>query len=62
MKKYYFIVLIVLGVLAVIVGVRAKVLHKEYADTAMAVALFFEIIISAILILLFFIWFKKRGK
>lgn len=62
MKKSYFIVLIVLGLLAIIFGTRAKVLHKEYADTAMTVALVFEIIISAILIMLFFIWFKKRGK
>jgi hypothetical protein len=62
MKKIYFIVLIVLGVLAIIFGTWAKVLHKEYADTAMKIALVFEIIISGILILLFFMWFKKRGR
>jgi len=62
MKKSYFIVLLVLGVLAIIFGARAKVLHKEYADTAMKVALVFEIIISAILIMLFFIWFGKKRK
>lgn len=62
MNKYVIIIFLILGIGAAVFGAWAKVLHKEYAGTAMTVALVFEIIVTLALLAFFVLWFKKPKK
>ena len=51
-----------LGIAAVIFGAWAKLLHKEYADTAITVALIFEVILTLAAMFFFIMWFNRKKK
>lgn len=62
MNKYAIIIFLFLGIAAVIFGAWAKLLHKEYADTAITVALIFEVILTLAAMFFFIMWFNRKKK
>lgn len=62
MNKYVIIIFFVLGISAVIFGAWAKILHKEYADIALNVAVVFEIILTLAAMFFFIMWFNRKKK